>query len=256
MTETTTLSRPPPQAAPGANLAIHPADILLHLVVSLLAPAFLAASGGDIALARISALETVNAYRANNQADLISIVQIIAFGLAALGSLGTSMTGDLSLSLTLRLRGNANACNRAAEHNRRALTESLSRTETPAHTLSAPDQGFDVAEVTASVAAVRKQAAETNASLQAAERAAVKAAAAPAAETVQERQLQAAWASAMADVAAEFTADLPNLPPIERRAMTIRANALSSCARDLLGGHVTPRPRPGDLATMMRPNPV
>jgi hypothetical protein len=98
------------------------------------------------------------------------------FGLAALGSLSLSMTDNLSLSMTLRLRGNANACNRCAEQNRRALQQSRLGTKTSDHIppapATAPDHGLDEAELMASVAAVRKQAAETNASLQAAQPAA------------------------------------------------------------------------------------
>jgi hypothetical protein len=84
---------------------------------------FLDVSGGDIGFARAAALETVNAYRTRNAADLVSIAQIVAFDLAALGSLSLSMADNLSLSVTLRLRGNANALNRSAEHNRRALQD-------------------------------------------------------------------------------------------------------------------------------------
>ena len=105
--------------------SIQPGDVLLHLIVLLLAPLFLEAGGGDVNFARLAALETVGAYRARNNADLIAIAQIIAYGLASLGSLGLSMADDLSLSMILRLRGNANALNRSAEQNRRALRQPL-----------------------------------------------------------------------------------------------------------------------------------
>ena len=58
---------------------------------------FLGISGGDVRLARIAAIQTVTAYRAANDADLIAVAQIIAFGLAALGSLSLSMADDISL---------------------------------------------------------------------------------------------------------------------------------------------------------------
>ena len=116
MTETTTTIEP--QAA----ASIHPADILLQFIVTLLAPMFLTASCGDIGFARLAATHTIEAYRARNPADLVAVAQILAFGLAALGSLSMSMADGISMSMTLRLRGNANACNRSAQQNRGALT--------------------------------------------------------------------------------------------------------------------------------------
>src|ERR1700722_16914447 len=102
----------------------HPGDILLTLIVALLAPMFLTVSGSDINLARLAALETVNAYRARSHTDLITIAHIVGCGLVALGSLGLSMTDGLSLSMVLRLRGNAVALNRVADQNRRTLAAS------------------------------------------------------------------------------------------------------------------------------------
>jgi hypothetical protein len=96
----------------------------MTLIIALLAPMFLGVGEGDVRLARMAATETVNAYRARNQADLLAVAQIVAFGLAALGSLSLSLADDISLPMMLRLRGNANACNRSAEQNRRALAKS------------------------------------------------------------------------------------------------------------------------------------
>src|SRR5487761_2298798 len=97
-----------------------PSEIFLDMIIAFVAPMFLSATGGDIVCARMAAIETINAYRAETQADLIAIAQIIAFGLAALSSLSRSMAEDLPLPLVLRLRANATACNRAAEQHRRA----------------------------------------------------------------------------------------------------------------------------------------
>jgi hypothetical protein len=99
----------------------HPADLFMNFLVALLAPMFLAACGGDITLARMAAAETVNAHRIDTIADMLAVAQIIAFGFAALGSLCQSVGDDLSLSMVLRLRGNAVALNRAGERCRRAL---------------------------------------------------------------------------------------------------------------------------------------
>lgn len=84
MTETTTLPNSSTEAEPADDL--QPTEILLNLIITLLAPMFLMASGGDLLFARLAALQTINSYLARTKADVISIAQIIAFGLAALAS--------------------------------------------------------------------------------------------------------------------------------------------------------------------------
>ena len=106
-------------------------DILLNLVVTLIAPVFLSVTGGDLTLARATARDAINDYRARDHADLLAIAQIVGFGLASIGSLGLSMAEDLPLSLVLRLRGNAISCNRAAEQNRKARLKLQSREPAP-----------------------------------------------------------------------------------------------------------------------------
>jgi hypothetical protein len=280
----------------GADLTL--ADILMHLVAIHLAPMFLCVTGGDIDHARMAAIETVNAYRAQTHADLIAIAQIVAFGLGALGSLSLAMDDDISVGMTLRLRGNANACNRSAEQNRRALRQHRLETGSIEHARRecAPEPGQDAyeAKVIANLAATRQLVAETQAQMQAGNQAqppaAPKAPApAPAAAALNiptvampsvaiptgniptgnipttvisgkapispafpgpgttEQQWQGIWAAAMADVAAEYTADIPNLSPKQRRAASLRAAALTSCANDLLTGNHAPGPRPGGL---------
>jgi hypothetical protein len=60
----------------------------------------------------------------------------------------------------------------------------------------------------------------------------------------------------MADVAGEFAAAIPDLPPLERKAATIRAAALNTAANALLTGDIPPDVIPFNLAEMMRPNPA
>jgi hypothetical protein len=245
-----------------------PAEVLLGIIVALLAPMFILASNGDIACARMAARQTVMAYRARSDAELIAVVQIIAFGLAALASLSRSMEDDLSLNMTLRLRANANACNRGAEHNRRALKDLRADKPTPHHAEQQvpPDEGFDEVALMASVAtALEKTGQDQPPTKATAPSIPAPTAAAPtipaptqptptqSPPTQSERQIQVAWAAGMARVAAKYTADLHNLSPLERRQASIRATALSSCAHDLLAGNVGPRPRPGDLAALMQP---
>jgi hypothetical protein len=241
MTEITTTLREPQQAATaGPDLLPNTADILTNLIVAFLAPMFLGASGGDIGFARAAAIETVNAYRTRNHADLVSIAQIIAFGLAALGSLSLSMADDLSLPMILRLRGNANALDRSAERSRRALRESRGDTGSADSGNKRPDQpeaeippgadAPDEAALTAAVAAARQAAANVRA------RAAAAAPAIPATTrpTATQQHHQTTWAIAMADAAEKLTASIDALPPAERRAASLRAATLASTATSLL----------------------
>ncbi len=213
------------------------ADTFMDLIVAFLAPMFLAVVNGDIHHARAAALETVNAYRAQSKFDLLSVAQLIAFGLAALGSLSLSMADDISLSMTLRLRANAVAANRASEQCRRALAQTRSESA-PLPEASPADDFPDEVAIAAGVEQVRQHAADAKARIQPAP-------SEPAADDEQRRTL---WANAMADVAAEVTASLPHLPRAQRRAASMRAAALSSTAHSLLtgdNGQLPPRFKPG-----------
>lgn len=242
-----TLGLPMTQTASQASEpAHHLADVLAHLIATLLAPMFLLATGGDIALAHLAALETLNSYRARNHIDLIAVAQIVGCGLAALGSVSRSMEDDLSVSMVLRLRGNAVALNRTVEHARRAL--GTNRPEPPP-AIEPVDLQTEAA-VLSSVADTQQRVREAKAHLRTPDPVPPSEPGNPA---LTDQQRQAAWASAMSDVANEFTAGLSNLPPVERKLASLRAAALSSCANQLLSGEVPSRPRPGDLAALMRP---
>ena len=272
MTETT--------VQPTDEAPTHPSDILLTLIVALLAPMFLTASGSDINLARLAAFETVAAYRARSQADLITIAQIVGCGLAALGSLGLSMADDLSVPMILRLRGNAVALNRSIDQNRRALAASQA-----AKPITPPDPVYE-AKVQASVTAAQKLTAEAMANLRkpAPPPAAIAPQAAPAQpapppatvapqaapaqpepapiETtpaahspISHREWQVLLASAMSDVAAECTADAANLSPEDRAIASRRAALLSSAATDVILGNIPPPMKPGDLAAFIQLTP-
>jgi hypothetical protein len=229
-------------------------DILLNVIVILLAPMFRGATGGDITLARIAAVETVNAYRASNDVHLIAIAQVIAYGLAALGSLSLSMADDISVSMTLRLRGNANALNRSAEQNhRRTLTHVPAPSNQPAGRTQPADLMYEAA-VLATVAETQKRVDAAQSALQPAPTPTPPVTLPPATEIPDqdERQHQANWAAAITKVAGEFTTSLHNLPPIERKMASLRASALSTSANNLLSGVSPPRLRPGDLAGLFR----
>jgi hypothetical protein len=182
MTATATDPTEPPREAQaaGGRTRIHPSDILIHLIVTLMVPMFLEAAGGELHFARMAALETVTSYRARTQADLIAIAQIVAFGFAALASLSVSLVDDVPLAMALRLRSIANGLNRSAEHNRRALARSqadptlpniLAMADLAAPDFAAPDLAADPidpayeAAVLASVAEAQQMLAEAEASL-------------------------------------------------------------------------------------------
>jgi hypothetical protein len=332
MTQTTTTdTEAAPDAGAGRDIPIHPTDILIALIVACLAPMFLCASGGDVGFARMAAMETLNAYRARNQADLLAVAQIVGFGLAVLGSLSLSMAEDISLTMTLRLRGNANALHRSAEQLRRAretggastVPNGRTAVEHPASPPVPPPDPAREAALVASVAATQRQAAAVLARINGVEQpqrhvpspvaapdvspvaapdvspvaardvspvaaldvspvaapapspvtvAATSRATAPAASPIaapatspttaaaaapvaapamtEEQQRRAMWASAMADVAAEYTASLASLPPEARYDAAVRATALTQTARTLLSG--TPVP-PSILPTRSAP---
>ena len=266
-------SRQSIQPEPQLERQPHPSDALLNLIVILLAPMFLAVSGGDLTYARMAALETVNSYRAETRTDLLTIAQIVAFGLAALGSLSLSMADDLSLSMTLRLRANANACSRSVEHGRRALqaarqhAQSQPRSEQPQQP-AAQAEGEPVPTSLAAAPAAPASSAPAPefptapspriAPAPAATPAAgptPRPAATPATPTITDEQRQAMWAAGAARIAAEYTADLANLPPEQRSAAAFKAEMLNSCAQNLLTGPPIPRVRPGDLAAFLRTDP-
>ncbi len=102
-----------------------PSDMLLNIVATFLMPLFLGPASGnsDSALARAAAMEALESCGIRDVIELITCAQFLAFSLASLGSICLSMADDLSLSMLLRLRGNANACSRTALQHRRALDE-------------------------------------------------------------------------------------------------------------------------------------
>jgi hypothetical protein len=252
MTDTTINIAP----ALDPDTRLHPSGILANAIIALLAPMFLTVTAGDISLARMAAIETVNAYGARNHADLLAVAQIIAFGLAALGSLCLSLAGDISPSMALRLRGSANACNRSAEQNRRALTSRRADDPNPHHhsppvepelpATTPDDPAPPEPDRLLSPAAEQELAAEADARLQPP---APTLAQAPTPPATAEKRHQEMWAITMVKEASEITAGIANLPPAERGAASIRAAALSSTAYGLLHG-TAPEP-PLDIGALV-----
>jgi hypothetical protein len=220
-------------------------DTLINLLVTLLTPMFFAPTGGDARLARAAALETIIGYQAQTGAGLIAVAKIISFGIATLDSLSLSMNQDLEIPMILRLRGNANALDRSGERNERAFR--AAQAETAARAESEPD--YDEAEVAASVAEAQRRAAEFRAAYRAAATQTEPAASAAQADDPQAHR--SAWASAMAEVAAEKIA-AASLPPRQREEATERAAILSSTANAPLSGATAERPKPDGAGGTMR----
>jgi hypothetical protein len=205
-------------------------NLLLELVLVLLTPMFLCVSGGDIPAARQAALETLNAYGARSVLGLIIAAKIIAYELAALASLSQSLADDIPPPLALRFRGNATSLDRSAERNRQALERQR---------LPAGAERLTEDKAAAAVAAAQKRVQQAVASLR------------PAAQTdaaaqvrMSDAERRTAWAQAMAHVAAEFTADLEQLPPAERAKEMMRIEALTESASALVAGIAPPAGNP------------
>jgi hypothetical protein len=243
-------------------------------IITLLAPLFLCATGGDIYFARAAAFETVHQYRPRNHVDLIIIAQIIGGGLAGVGSISLAANDTLSMAMALRLRANAAALFRVTEQARRALLQACADDDTPKppvvpyaqqdayeaqRAASREQKAQNEESVIAEVAVMQGRAAEALVSFET-DKPAVTVAAAPlqthvaqpkatpdqttrtntASRKVSDAEWRSRWASAMTDVANEFTADLDKLPPAERDLAIQRTNILNNVAKQLLSGGAPP----------------
>jgi hypothetical protein len=233
---------------------LDPFDILAALIIAFLAPIFLGVSGGDVGLARLAAIETVDAYRAHNNADLIAVAQIAAFGFAALGSLSQSLADNIPVSMALRLRGSAVACSRAAEQNRRARAgnQANNRLSGARQKATEPETPSSVPECTADPDAGGTAVADHLLEVEAQARLEPGPACPPASTTpgtAAEKRHQEMWAIAMVKEASEIHASLPDLSPAERKIAAMRAALLSSSAHDLIYGGPVASLEPGALAS-------
>jgi hypothetical protein len=245
MTNAITIPEPP-------SIGSRTTGFLTSVIISALAPVFLGVTGGDVPLARMAAAEVIDEHRARNRVDLIAVGQIIANGLAALGSLGQSMNEDISLPMALRLRSNAISLNRTVEHNRRVRKQNRDAEPVdlgadtyvePAPTAEAePDQPEiflkdDVAQFLAAEAAARL----TSPAEQLAEPTPAEPIAAES-PTLEERRQKRTQAMAMIKEAGDISASLRTLPPPEREHAEFRVAMLGRSARELITGEQLPPP--------------
>ena len=200
-------------------------DFMLGFVLSLLAPFLAAGSITDPALIRLAAAETIAAYNAPtpdrpspghpSPDRLIAIAQTVAFALTSVDNLRLSLPAGLSLSMKLKLRGNANALQRSSQ---RATA-----------TLEAHPQDTEPPDPTAVLAALETAKTEVR-----------KAQATPPTQPSTDRQIDLNWAGAMTDIATEFTTELAQMPPAQRRTHLARIGALSTIATTLGAGNAPP----------------
>jgi hypothetical protein len=195
-------------------------DPFLAFLLTILTPLLASASLTD---ATRAAKQALAAYNTNAADQLLTIAQIVGFALASLDNLALSAAPDLSLSMKLKLRGNANALNRSTQRSTTALE--AQRHQNPVETSDVAATEAEAQAETQALAALEQARTE----LRKPE---------PAAQSDQDRKNT--WASAMTDVAAECSRNLANLPPRQRRAEVLRITALSNTARHLARGGATP----------------
>jgi hypothetical protein len=219
----------------------------------MLAPMFLPVCGGDFRMACMAANGTLNDYRARGQSDLISIAQIIAFGLSALLALSLSMDDDVSAPIAMNLFRIASVLHRCGEASRRSLRKDQAADASP-DPVKPPVVSPDPPPVIDPVPLPVSQAAEPFLSDVAAEALSAESASrlqVPAADiaTIPEKRQQAMWAITMVKDASDISASMPALPESERRDAILRAGELSATANKLLTGvpsiPITPK-RPDD----------
>lgn len=250
MTQATALSKPTNTTLTNAP---SPGGFVMNLIVTLLAPIFLGIAGGDIGLARMAAVETLEDYRLRTQLDPIAVAQIVLNGLAALDSLSRSMVDDLSLETVLRLRCNSVGLNRAAEQNRRVRSAPHLPDATSFLTASQPDPEPPV-QVSESVAPLEPDVfhaepvsgppaldtGATLANLEPVENTAIT----PTTEAIDDKRLRV---MAMVNEVADLKASLRTLPKVEHDGVITRIAALDSTVHALLTG-TTPTGRRGGAA--------
>jgi hypothetical protein len=189
---------------------------LMPFILAVITPFLLAGGIPDPALAQQVAAQTIAAYQTTGNDQLLTAGRIVAFAMAALENLRLSAPPDLSVSLKLKLRGNATGLNRAAET--ATTTLNTQRQATPDQTQ--PD--LDPAEIMESLATARSLLKPTPEPKQ------------------EQHKTDRRWAGAMTDIAAELTGELPSLPTAQRQAHLARIAALSKIATMLGKGEAPP----------------
>jgi hypothetical protein len=111
----------PSSSPPGSPQPATITAAFLDKLLTLLAPLFLTATGGNVEAARDAVRSTLASYHARTDTELRLIALIIAFGFGALDALGKAAGPDLSLNQVMRLRSNATSLSRAGHQNQAVL---------------------------------------------------------------------------------------------------------------------------------------
>jgi hypothetical protein len=252
------------------SAALDPPSHLMAFILGLLAPLLMTGSLTDISLARLAAAEAIAAYGKGN---LMTIGQILAFALTALDNLRLSMPPDLSLSMKLKLRGNANALNRSARDN----TQILENQETTREAIIAEQAAsaiWDVPEtpdpapaaiqealgLNRSPAAIQEAPGPNPADIPDTESVTIAPdstpntdptdihAAKPVQPTTANQQNNLRWATAMTKRAAAMRASAAQLPPAQQKTNMLWVDVLTGVATDLILGKC-PTANPGTTKT-------
>ena len=215
------------EPAPGL-----PTGHLMDFILGILAPLLMVGSITDLQCARLAAAEAIAAYNTTGPNQLITAGQIVAFALTALDNLRLSTAPDLSLSMKLKLRGNANALNRSAATNTKLL-EKAQREPPPPEPTIAERVAMAEWEDTEPKPGTAADPAATQPAGHQAEPTPATPAPAPATTSQQNSLL---WAKAMKARAERLRAGAAHVPPAERKANLLWADVLTEVATDLLLG--------------------
>jgi hypothetical protein len=264
------------------NVFDNPSVLIRNALVTLLIPLFLESTGNNPQYARLAAQELLTSCGARSPMEWLFTALSFAFGTAALVAITQPIPEDVSPSLALRIRANANALNRSAERCRVVVEQSVARPRprqldpqeeeallaetarvvamTSGRTAPQPAPNPPQAKpAPASIAARSVTAQPIIAQPTAPQRTAPQrtpAAARPAGPAsmmqppvppmlalpsravspAEDAAYKAAWASAMADVAQEMSAELDSLPPDQRYEATLKIRSLTETAQELHDG--------------------
>jgi hypothetical protein len=181
-------------------------------------------SATDTGHARRAAQQAIDEYRSHTQGELITIAQIVGFALTALDNLRLSMAGDLTVSMKLKLRGNANALSRASHRASEILDKA--RETAPAAWMEAPERQPTPVETPPTEPV-------------------------PATLPVAE-QHRRHWANAMVTVAGELQAAAAQVPPAQRKSDQLWADVLNNVATELRQPNPPPTPQGLSKADLFR----
>jgi hypothetical protein len=224
---------------------------LMEFILTLLTPFLMTGGITDIHLARLAANEAIAAYTGETPTQLITIGQILAFALTALDNLRLSLPPDLSLSMKLKLRGNANALNRSARDQTQRLDRAKIAAAPPHPSIAeqAAMAAWDDIETGIETEAEIGPQPSTNPPEPAPnahppenhppenhQPAAATSAPAPTTPATAKQQNSLHWANAMRTAATRLRAKTPHVPPAQQKTNMLWVDVLTGVASDLTRG--------------------